>query len=120
MSIKPEITYQDFQKLDLRMARVLTAEPVEKTDRLLKLTLEIGEAEPATVVAGIREFYTPEQLVGSTVTYLANLAPRKLRGIESRGMVLAAAVMVEDGGIDSLALIKTCKSRGMPPGASVG
>jgi len=118
--IKSEITYDDFNKLDIRLAKILSAEPVEKTDRLIKLTLDIGEETPATVVAGIRAFYEPENLVGSTVTYLANLAPRKLRGIESRGMILAAATFDEDNKIDALALVKTCKSRNMPPGASVG
>jgi len=88
----PDIEYSDFQKLDIRVAEVLTAEAVEKTDRLVKLTLDIGEENPATVVAGIREHYTPEQLVGRKVVYIVNLKPRKLRGIMSQGMVLAAFV----------------------------
>jgi methionyl-tRNA synthetase len=85
------ITFDDFLKLDLRIAQVKSAEAVPKTDKLVHLQLDIGEEELRDVVAGIREHYTPEDLLGKKVLYLANLAPRKLRGIESTGMVLAAA-----------------------------
>lgn len=114
--IKPEIAYEDFQKLDLRIAEILTAEAVEKTDRLVKMTLDIGEESPATVVAGIREFYGPEHLVGKQVAYLANLAPRKIRGIESRGMVLAAAVFEEND--SSLSVLQADTK--LPNGAEIG
>jgi len=117
---KPEITYDDFQKLDLRVAKVISAEAVEKTDRLMKLELDIGEEESRTVVAGIREFYEPEKMVGTSVVYLANLAPRKLRGIESRGMILAAAILDDEKKISDLSLIKICKSKTVPPGSEVG
>jgi methionyl-tRNA synthetase len=80
----------DFVKIDLRAAKVLSAERVPKADKLLKLTLDIGTAEPRTVVSGIAPAYTPETIVGRTVIYFANLAPRKIRGVVSQGMILAA------------------------------
>lgn len=86
---KGEIQYEDFAKLDLRVAKVLTCEKVEKADKLLKLTLEVG-TEIKTVVSGIALHFTPEEVLGKTVLYLANLAPRKMRGIESQGMILMA------------------------------
>ena len=86
---KPEIQYDDFAKLDLRIATVLSCEKVEKADKLLKLTLEVG-AETRTVVSGIALHFSPEEVIGQQVLYLANLAPRKMRGIESQGMILMA------------------------------
>ena len=86
---KSEIQYEDFAKLDLRVAKVLTCEKVEKADKLLKLTLDIG-TETKTVVSGIALHFTPEEVVGKQVLYLANLAPRKMRCIESQGMILMA------------------------------
>ena len=86
---KAEIQYDDFAKLDLRVAKVLTCEKVEKADKLLKLTLEVG-TENRTVVSGIALHFTPEEVIGKSVLYLANLAPRKMRGIESQGMILMA------------------------------
>ena len=87
--IKPEVTYDDFAKLDLRVANVVACEKVEKADKLLKLTLEVGE-ETRTVVSGIALHFSPEEVVGKQVLLLANLAPRKMRGIESQGMILMA------------------------------
>jgi methionyl-tRNA synthetase len=86
---KAEMQYDDFAKLDLRVAKVLACEKVEKADKLLKLTLEVG-AETRTVVSGIALHFTPEEVIGKSVLYLANLAPRKMRGIESQGMILMA------------------------------
>ncbi|MFM1764145.1 MAG: hypothetical protein RLZZ512_1935, partial [Bacteroidota bacterium] len=86
---KPEVTYDDFAKLDLRVATVVACEKVEKADKLLKLTLEVG-AETRTVVSGIALHFSPEEVVGKQVLLLANLAPRKMRGIESQGMILMA------------------------------
>jgi methionyl-tRNA synthetase len=83
------VSYEDFQKLDLRVGRILTAEPVPKATRLLKLTVDVGE-EQRTVVAGIAASYQPEALAGKSIILVANLAPRTLRGVESQGMVLAA------------------------------
>jgi len=87
--LKPEITYDDFAKIDLRVATILKAEKVEKADKLLKLELQMGE-EMRTVVSGIAMHYQPEAIVGRQVIVVANLAPRKMRGIESKGMILMA------------------------------
>ncbi|GBC91605.1 Methionine--tRNA ligase [bacterium HR15] len=85
------ITIDEFKRLDIRIARVVQAEPVPKTDKLLKLTIELGD-ETRTIVAGIAETYTPEQLVGKQIVVLANLQPATIRGIVSEGMLLAAEV----------------------------
>jgi len=87
--LKPAITYEDFAKLDIRLARVLAAEAVSKTDKLLKLKVELG-FEQRELVAGIAESYKPEDLIGKTICMLANLEPRTIRGITSNGMILAA------------------------------
>ena len=87
---KPEIAFEDFEKLQLVVARVLKCEKVPKADRLLKSTLDVG-GEERVVVSGIAGHYTPEEMVGRQVVLLANLAPRKIRGVESRGMLLCAA-----------------------------
>ena len=86
---KPEITFDDFQKMDIRIGKVLTAEPVPKTDKLLKMTIETG-LDKRTVVSGIAKHYAAEDMVGKQVTVLVNLAPRKIRGVESQGMILMA------------------------------
>jgi methionyl-tRNA synthetase len=88
-SFKGETSYDDFSKMDLRVGTILSAEKVEKADKLLKLTIDTG-IDQRTVVSGIAMHYTPEQIVGKQVTLLANLAPRKIRGIESKGMILMA------------------------------
>jgi methionyl-tRNA synthetase len=88
----PKISIDDFAKVDLRVARVLTAAPVKGASKLLQLTIDVGEAEPRTLVAGIAEAYQPEQLVGRKVVIVANLEPRKLRGVTSNGMIVAASV----------------------------
>lgn len=85
-----EITIEDFAKIDLRVATVVAAERVPKTDKLIKLQVKIGEEE-RTIVSGIAQHYKPENLIGKNVIVIANLKPAKLRGIESRGMVLAAS-----------------------------
>ncbi|NLR82803.1 methionine--tRNA ligase [Chitinophaga eiseniae] len=90
---KPEIQYDDFAKLDLRVGTILEAEKVPKADKLLKLLVDIG-TEKRTVVSGIAMHFAPEDIVGKQVTLVANLAPRKMRGIESQGMIL----MAEDNG----------------------
>jgi methionyl-tRNA synthetase len=83
------ISIDDFARIDLRVAEVLAAEAVAKADKLLKLTVKMGD-EIRTVVSGIRKWYAPEDLVGRKVILVANLKPAKLRGIESQGMILAA------------------------------
>ena len=89
------ITIDDFMKIDLKVAKVLEAERMPKSQRLLKLRVDAGEAEPRTILAGIAESYEPEAMVGKTIVIVANLAPRKMMGLESNGMVLAASA---DGG----------------------
>ena len=88
--IKPEITMGDFEKLDLRVGTVVAAEKVKKSKKLLKLQVMIGEEE-RTIVSGISQYYEAEQMVGRNVIVIANLAPAKLMGIESSGMILAAS-----------------------------
>ncbi len=87
---KPQIDYDQFAALDIRIARVASAQAVPKADKLLHLELELENGERRTVLSGIKQWYAPEALVGKQVVYLANLKPRKMRGIESQGMVLAA------------------------------
>ncbi len=86
------IGIEDFAKVELRAGEVLTAERVPKATKLLKLTIDLAEAQPRQVVAGIAQYYEPEKLVGRKVIVVSNLAPRKLRGLESNGMILAAAI----------------------------
>lgn len=88
------IAYEDFAKVQLKVAKVLTAERVPKSKKLLKLWIDLG-SEQRTIVAGIAEAYEPETLAGRTIVVVANLKPAKLMGIESNGMVLAAST--EDG-----------------------
>ena len=82
----------DFAKVDLRVGEVLTAERIPKSDKLLRFTIDLGEAEPRQILAGIAEYYEPEKLIGRKVVIVANLKSRKLRGFESQGMVCAASV----------------------------
>ena len=86
---KPEITFDDFAKIELRVGTILEAEKVEKADKLLKLKVDMG-AEQRTIVSGIAQHFSPEEIVGKQVTVVTNLAPRKMRGIESQGMILMA------------------------------
>ncbi len=104
-----EITIEEFARIDLRSAKVLAAEAVPKTDKLLKLVLDLG-SEQRTVISGIAGAYAPAELVGRTVLYLANLKPAKIRGVISQGMILAAAS-------DPLSL--ACFDREVVPGTKV-
>ena len=106
-----DVAIDDFAKIDLRAAKVLSAERVPKADKLLKLTLDVGGGEPRTVVSGIAASYAPEAMVGKTVVYFSNLAPRKIRGVVSQGMILAA------GEADVLAL--SALDRDVPPGTKI-
>ena len=87
--MKPEIVFDDFAKIDLKVGTIISAEKVEKADKLLKLEIDMG-FEKRTVVSGIAQHFTPDEIVGKQVTVVANLAPRKMRGIESNGMILMA------------------------------
>ncbi len=86
---KPDVSFDDFQKMDLRVGTVVAAEKVAKTKKLLKLTVDVG-AEQRTIVSGIAEHFTPEELIGQQVQVLLNLLPRELKGIQSQGMLLMA------------------------------
>ncbi len=112
-SIEGVITFDQFQKVELRVAEIITAEPVKKSDRLLKLTVKAPEER--VIVAGIAEYYKPEDLPGMLVLIVANLQPVKLMGVESQGMVLAAKV--EEEGTTRLVL--STVSAPVPPGAEV-
>jgi methionyl-tRNA synthetase len=105
------ISIDDFMRVELRVAKVLEAEAVPKSKKLLKLTIDVG-TERRTIVAGIAEAYAPDQLVGRTVVIVANLKPAKLMGVESNGMVLAAS---PDGGLPSLVQVDPS----IAPGARV-
>jgi len=85
----PMVTFEEFQKLDIRTGNVLSAEPVPKSNKLLKLLVDIG-GETRQIVAGMQQFYKPEELVGRDVVVVTNLAPAKIFGVESNGMILAA------------------------------
>jgi methionyl-tRNA synthetase len=87
--LKPEIVYDDFSKLDIRVGKVITAEKMEKSDKLLKLTVDTG-VDKRVILSGIAKHYSPEEMIGKQVTLIANLAPRKMMGIESQGMILMA------------------------------
>lgn len=86
---KPLISLDEFQRIDLRIATVVNAERIPNASKLLKIELLVG-SDRRTVVAGIAEEYEPSSLIGRQVVYLANLEPKKLRGVESQGMILAA------------------------------
>jgi len=88
-TIKPEIVFDDFSKIDLKVGTILSAEKVEKADKLLKLEINLG-FEKRTIVSGIALHFTPEEIINKQVVVVANLAPRKMRGIESNGMILMA------------------------------
>ena len=111
---KAEITYDDFAKLDLRVVEVLECSKVEKADKLLQFKLKMGD-EIRTVVSGIAKFYeSPEELVGKKLVLVANLAPKKIRGIMSHGMLLSAAT--DD---DSLLQVLQVTHEDIPSGATV-
>ena len=89
-SKKATIEYEDFAKIELRAARILEAERIPKADKLLKLQVDLG-TEKRQILAGIAQQFEPEQLVGKMIVVVANLAPRKMRGLDSEGMLLAAS-----------------------------
>lgn len=88
---KPQITFEDFAKVDLRIARITHAEPHPNADRLIKLQLDDGSGTPRQICAGVKDYYNPDDLVGKSICIVANLAPRTIRGEESNGMLLAAS-----------------------------
>ncbi len=92
MSDKPTITYDDFAKIDLRVATITQAEFHPNADRLFKLQIDLGDSQ-RQICAGIKGYYQPEELVGKQIIVVTNLEPRKIRGEESNGMLLAASAM---------------------------
>jgi len=109
--LKPEITYEDFSKLDLRIGTVIAAERMPKSNKLLKLTVESG-LDKRTILSGIAQHYSPEDILGKQVMFVANLAPRKMMGMESQGMIL----MAEDAG-GKLVLVRPIND--VKPGSTV-
>jgi methionine--tRNA ligase beta chain len=107
------VTIDHFKKLDLRVAKIVAAERVEGTDRLLKLSIDVG-SEQRTIVSGIANFRAPEDLVGRSIVVVANLEPARIRGIESQGMLLAAGGRAEGEEFSLLA-----PDREVPPGTAV-
>lgn len=109
---KDDISFEEFQRMDLRIGTIVAAEKVAKTKKLLKLTVDLGLAEPRTIVSGIAEHFIPEALVGQQVQVLLNLAPREIKGIQSQGMLLMA-----ENADGSLALMQP--GHAVVPGSSV-
>jgi methionyl-tRNA synthetase len=106
---KATISYEDFCKLDLRVAKVIEAENHPNADKLICLKIDLG-SEQREIIAGLRGYYEPSELVGKEIVVVANLAPRKMRGLESHGMLLAASTESEQG--KSLILLTTEKDIG--------
>lgn len=84
------INYDDFSKVELKVGSVLEAEEVAESEKLIKLKVDLGEESPRQILAGVKQWYSPEDLVGSQVVVVANLEPRMMMGLESQGMLLAA------------------------------
>ena len=119
MPDKPTIQYDDFAKLDLRVATILEAAPHPNADRLLKLQVDLGD-EQRQICAGIREYCEPDTLVGKQIVIIANLAPRKIRGEESNGMLLAASVSEGEGDSEQLSdIVPLAPGKPVPAGSSV-
>ncbi len=116
---KPQITFDEFAKVDLRVAKILSCEPHPSADRLWKLQLDDGSGTPRQICAGIREHYTPDQLVGKSIVIVANLAPRVIRGEESRGMLLAASSAPKDAGAADRRVVVLTPASEIGPGAIV-
>ncbi|HEY4488286.1 MAG TPA: methionine--tRNA ligase [Candidatus Paceibacterota bacterium] len=119
---KPEITYDDFSKLDIRIGRVTAAEMVEGADKLIKCTVDLGALGVRTIVSGIAEWKRPDELVGKTLPYVVNLAPRALRGVVSEGMLLAASPVRSDasnGASDETGVVLLIPEKDVEPGSKI-
>lgn len=114
----PQIVYDDFAKIQLRVATVIEAEYHPNADRLLKLQIDLGD-EQRQICAGIRGQYEPEQLVGKQIIVVANLAPRKIRGEESNGMLLAASSMGGEDGKELQAVVLLQPDKAVPNGSEI-
>ena len=111
--VKPNVTFDDFEKLDIRVGRVVTCEQVKKSKKLLQFSIDDGTGTPRTILSGIAQWWQPEQLVGKDVLFIANFEPRKIMGIESQGMILSA--VDADGSLAVTSLLREVK-----PGSQVG
>ena len=111
--IKPEVSFDDFEKLDIRVGHILNCEKVKKSKQLLKFTIDDGTGTERTICSGIAAYYEPEDLIGKDVLFVANFAPRKMMGIESQGMILSAVNF--DGSLNVTSLLGKVK-----PGSQVG
>ena len=111
--VKPEVSFDDFEKLDIRVGHILNCEKVKKSKKLLKFTIDDGSGVERTICSGIAAYYEPEQLIGKDVLFVANFAPRKMMGIESQGMILSAVNF--DGSLHVTSLLDQVK-----PGSQVG
>ena len=111
--IKPEVSFDDFEKLDIRVGHILNCEKVKKSKKLLKFTIDDGTGTERTICSGIAAYYEPEDLIGKDVLFVANFAPRKMMGIESQGMILSAVNF--DGNLTVTSLLGKVK-----PGSQVG
>lgn len=117
---KPQVTFDEFAKLDLRVARVVKAENHPDADRLFVLQVDDGSGVPRQVCAGIRGYYAADDLVGRLVIVVANLAPRKLRGQESRGMILAGSDVPKDAAAGAeRRVVLLAPIADLPPGSIV-
>ena len=111
--VKPEVSFEDFEKLDIRVGHILNCEKVKKSKKLLKFTIDDGTGAERTICSGIAAYYEPEDLIGKDVLFVANFAPRKMMGIESQGMILSAVNF--DGSLNVTSLLGKVK-----PGSQVG
>lgn len=111
--VKPEVSFEDFEKLDIRVGHILNCEKVKKSKKLLKFTIDDGTGTERTICSGIAAYYEPEDLIGKDVLFVANFAPRKMMGIESQGMILSAVNF--DGSLNVTSLLGRVK-----PGSQVG
>ena len=106
-------------KVKMKTARVIDCKFVEKSKKLLQFTLDCGEAQPRTILSGIRKWYSePEKLIGRTVIIAANLAPRKIAGIESQGMILSS--ITDDGEGETLSMLTVMEPESIPGGSEIG
>ena len=116
METKPTIQYDDFAKIDFRVATITHAEDHPNADRLLKLQVDLG-GETRQICAGVKAFYNPEELVGRQIIVVANLEPRKIRGEESNGMLIAASAME---GEELRDVVLLAPGKPVPAGSTVG
>ena len=110
IKLKNMISFEEFKKIDLRIARIIKAEKIEGSENLIKLEIDLGE-EKRQILAGIQKYYQPEELVNREIVVVANLEPKKMMGMESQGMLLAADIDGEP--------ILLMPDKEVPPGATI-